>query len=105
MRINNEKVSAARKVLTIINRKTIPKGENHLSLNHYPNCREQGFMVMNYKTTGTKCVAFSENRNSDYIVVYPSVEGVTDESWNVRTLFPYNRPEKAADYCIRHLLS
>lgn len=116
MRIDIGKVRVARKVLAAIQKKlrNTEPGVNRLHLEHYQNCREQGFLLVNYSMSPdclTKWVAFSENRNSDSIVVYPSQEkdcvpfqGTSDESWNHREFFGPEEINKAADFCIKHIL-
>jgi len=113
MIIDTHKVKTARKVLKAIqtmirNRK---KGNNNLYLEHYQNCREQGFIIVNFKKGNTPWVGFSENRNSDDIVVYPSVksyiptQGMTDDAWKNAKYFQYDEVNKAAKFCIKHLFA
>lgn len=123
MRIDCGKIRPAQKVLTAIkkivakipNKKTrTGLAQNYLALSCYQNCREQGFMVSNWRTGGRgehRWVAFSENRNSDSIVVYPSQKdegmpftSITDESWQARRFFGPDEAEKAAAFCVKHLL-
>jgi hypothetical protein len=116
MKIHTNKVDVARKLLQTINYKlkTI-KSNDYLTLNHYQNCREQGFIIGNLgDINGDKpkytWVAFSENRSSDDIVVYPSTgkesmpfEGITETAYKRANYFRYDDYEGAADFCIKHL--
>ena len=120
MRIDTHRVNAARKVLKAISHHLakMPKGRNNLSLDHYQNGREQGFIITNFPSDYSakslpKWVAFSENRDSDHIVVYtsrsntwtcPPMQGMTDEAWKNRILFQYDETEKAAKYCVEFLV-
>lgn len=118
MLIDTHKVKAARKVLTALQKqlKTVPQAKNRMILEHYQNCREQGFLVVNYKSVKgmrTRWVAFSEFRNSDSIVVFPSStdgtdyppnQGITEKSWENRVFFKPDEYDKAAAFCKKHLL-
>jgi hypothetical protein len=118
MIISVHKVKAARKVLKAIQKmiRKMPKGKNNLFLEHYQNCREQGFIVVNYPISNAlsnRWVAFSEYRNSDSIVVYSSPiyhwncspnQGMTDEAWRNRVFFGPDEADKAAKFCLKHLL-
>ena len=118
MLIDTNKVKVARKVLTALQKilRPVPNGKNDLYLEHYQNCREQGFLVVNYKrdqVVPTSWVAFSECRNSDSIVVFPSSvdgqdyppsHGISEKSWNNRVFFPPGEYDHAAVFCKKHLL-
>jgi hypothetical protein len=107
--IDTHKVKVARKVLSALQKqlKAVPKGKN---------CREQGFLVVNYKSVKgmpTRWVAFSECRNSDSIVVFPSStdgtdyppnQGISEKSWENRVFFKPDEYDKAAAFCKKHLL-
>lgn len=76
----------------------------------YCNGREQGFTLLNWKTS--KKVAFSEARGSDSIVVYFgkdtdfSMQGnsPSEETYKInRSLFDCLKVEEAADFVINHL--
>ena len=75
----------------------------------YQNCREQGFTVTNLEVLDErKSVTFSENRNSDSIVVYKDnceFQGISEESYNTAKYFPYNEHDKAVDYMVEYLRS
>lgn len=73
----------------------------------FENCREQGFRihVSSYQPEYKHMTfAFSENRNSDSIVVYYSnkLEGFqneySEEFWDSRKYFKYNEQYQAAEY-------
>ena len=120
MRISIGKVKTARDVLKAIQKmvRNRPKGRNYLYLEHYQNGREHGFIIGNFPTANGKestsrWVAFSENRNSDHIVVYPSptdrwgcppMQGMDDKAWENRVFFGPGEAEKAAKFCLKHLL-
>lgn len=116
MRIDTSKVRAARKVLVALQKMLAPmsQGNHRLSLDHYQNCREQGFIVINYHAHGgkdfqTRWVAFAENRNSDDVVVYPGegfcpFQGITEESYKNAEYFSFNAINQAAAFCVNHLL-
>jgi hypothetical protein len=111
MKIDTSKVNAARAVLKAINKRLlkVKTTENYLYLNHYQNCREQGFIIINRSNGKTRWVAFSENRNSDDIVVYPStgevvpMQGVSNKSWESRVFFKLDEADKAAAFCVDYL--
>ena len=80
----------------------------------YSNGREQGYHIIKLRTESVKTtrICFSEDRSSDDIVVYASVEGphfsmqgnVPDEkAYGNRKCFKYNEIDEAARY-IRDLL-
>lgn len=116
MRISIAKVKAARKLLASIQKKLkdTPKNDNYLTLDHYQNWREQGFIISNLKRNVNgeyPWVGFSENRNSDDIVVYPSQkrdfvpnQGMSDAAWKNAKYFRYDAYDEAANFCIKHLL-
>jgi hypothetical protein len=68
----------------------------------YSNGREQGYCLHSYR----RQISFSENRNSDDIVVYVGYmfnmqgNGPTDEAYKNRRLFNYNDYYKAAGYIV-----
>ncbi len=116
MKIDTYKIRVAHKVLKAIRAKLskVSAGDNHLHLEHYQNGREQGYLVVNYPTPSlkmvTKWVAFSENRNSDNIVVYPGQNwhipssSIDDESFDHRVYFGPAEANKAASFCVQYLL-
>lgn len=60
--------------------------DGKLYLGSFDNCREQGFVITEYKGSTITSVYFSENRNSDDIVVYADIDLPFSES------IPYNHP-------------
>ena len=72
----------------------------------FENCREQGYRICVYgdKKTDVQTIAFSENRNSDDIVIYHSPKheeyafGYSDEFWSNKKYFRYNDFEGAVNY-------
>ena len=105
--VNN---AQARKVLTEI-RRLIAKAKKNKEnpqlwiLEHYTNCREQGFALSRYDFRDSKAV-FSEDRNSDCIVVYTGTDfnfafntNIADEpTWAGRTYFDFNKHKDAARF-------
>jgi hypothetical protein len=90
----------------------VNEGEQAAQLITEPYCngREQGFALVNWKTS--KKVAFSEARNSDSIVVYFgkdtdfSMQGnsPSENTYTInRTLFDCLKVEEAANFIIDHL--
>jgi len=108
--INNTK---AKKVLAEI-RKVAKRSKNDedLDLRVYVNCREQGFSLQkSFDGLKGKKVAFSENRNSDDIVVYTGDKGEfefntnvpNERAWQDRNLFKYNDYLGAAKFIVKYL--
>ena len=73
----------------------------------FENCREQGYRICLYghlDNGSVKTIAFSQNRNSDSIVVYHSTSheeypfGYSDEFWNSSKYFSYDDFKGAVDY-------
>lgn len=100
-------------VLSIIMDNLSDEEISNLSIDSYANGREHGFALQFYLRAGlqdVKCV-FSENRNSDSIVVYTdeswkfSMQGNTpsDEAYNARRFFEYNAYDAAAQYVLTQL--
>lgn len=80
----------------------------------FDNCREQGYVLelhhVNNRWVGDNAihVAFSENRNSDSIVVYVGEnsyypESISEDFWGNRKYFDYGQWLEAADYIIQTL--
>jgi hypothetical protein len=74
----------------------------------FDNCREQGFVLQVWSTRDYKSrfIAFSENRNSDDIVVYcysqvayPS--NLPDDDWKDNKYFNPNSVDEAAQYILK----
>ena len=75
----------------------------------FDNCREQGFVLQacSRTTLETLHIAFSENRNSDDVVVYcytntafPTNLPATDADWQDKKYFRFDAVEDAARYVI-----
>ena len=113
---------AARKVLaefnTIIKSKYRSKKDwGWVTVKTYSNCREQGFNLRTYfygrwVTFGERSVSFSENPNSDNIVVYfgKSDEfayntNIPDDAvWQNAKYFKYNEQLQAARFIYKYLV-
>jgi hypothetical protein len=76
----------------------------------FDNCREQGYVlkVFVFAKAQIICLAFSENRNSDEIVVYcytntafPTNLPAKDTDWQDKRYFRYDEVEGAARYIIK----
>jgi len=75
----------------------------------YQNCRERGYLLG--AKGSNRRAAFSENRNSDAIVVYPGNMGDFEmagnvpigDAWAHRHYFNYDATVEAARYIIAHL--
>lgn len=85
-----------------------------LSLGAFANCREQGFSLSGVPDKGTDVwqVCFSENRNSDEIVVYygkprdfdiSTNTPITDEGWGQKKYFSHDQYDQAADFILEFL--
>jgi hypothetical protein len=111
MKIYNRNDAAARKVLAIVKRLAKnSKDDSYVAVEAYVNCREQGFALASHDESK---VAFSENRNSDHIVVYYGTRKdfafntniPSEEAYENRKLFMYNEHEKAAKFIVMRLES
>lgn len=102
------------------------KIEGEAIVDLYLNGRESGYAVCLYVpgSEGTPCVAFSENRNSDDLVVYPwntrhlygsaypasrhtGSHGLSDHAYGHRQYFRVSEPdgaERAADFIVENLI-
>jgi hypothetical protein len=101
--------TAARKVLAEVKRwAKLSKEDCYIIVESYVNCREQGFALASCDDLK---VAFSENRNSDDIVVYFGKRSdfafntniPSEEAWENRKFFGYNEIEKAAKLIVKYL--
>lgn len=81
----------------------------------FDNCREQGYVLELHRVNNGWVhdsaihVAFSENRNSDSIVVYVGEnsyypENISEDFWDNRKYFDYGQWLEAADYIIQTLV-
>lgn len=114
MKISSDsKLGVALKVLRKIRLK-----EDEVHIDTYSNCREQGFFISFFDYTipfgQHRCVSFSENRNSDDIIVQYGVRDdftpygvfLTDEKYrNCKKYFRYDEPDKAAKFITKWLTS
>lgn len=79
--------------------------DSSFCLNAFSNCREQGFSLMR----NDRQVAFSENRNSDNIIVYWGTIREFDistnhpEKWENKKYFSYNAYEETAEWIVGFL--
>ena len=88
---------------------TSPKLVDRCHFECFDNCREQGFVlkVFSYALGDQLFIAFSENRNSDEIVVYcyknarfPQNLPATDADWADRKYFSCKEVDLAAEYIL-----
>lgn len=79
------------------------------SVQCFDNCREQGYVLKIYGLSDTLNIAFSENRNSDEIVIYcykktkfPS--NLPDENcWDDKKYFSYDKYFEAGEYILKRI--
>jgi DNA-binding beta-propeller fold protein YncE len=74
--------------------------ENTLYVECYQNGREQGYMIT---LPNCKAIYFSENRNSDSVVVYygqNSCQGIDEDTYASAKYFDSDKDYEAADYII-----
>ena len=68
----------------------------------FENCREQGYKLVLYKNKATLTICFSQNRNSDCIVIYFSNKyernPYSNDFWNNCKYFNYDQYHLAVDY-------
>jgi hypothetical protein len=109
VRISNEKRGAADKVLRklkVLLRELDLDGD--ASLESYQNGREQGHALQFWSKSGplkTRWIAWSENRNSDDIVVYHTdkgdpMQGLSDDAYANARYFRYDAELEAATYVV-----
>ena len=72
---------AAIRVLTFINELGVDTDKHLLMVEHYCNCREQGYAVINL--TNDKQAVFSESRNSDSTVLYTGDRAEFERNTNI----------------------
>lgn len=104
MNINTEKIDLANNVLREI-KKIVSSIEPALSTYH--NGRESGYCL----TAADRKVCFSENRNTDEIVIYCgrledfNFQGnlPSEITWADRKFFPQDQTKKAAEYIAAYL--
>lgn len=109
MRLDKRAMSKAQVVLELVEYYLSPDNDNsHIFVKAYSNGREQGYNL----ATHWKAVSFSENRNSDHIVVYygkpeefspqgncPSEKIFKEQS----KMFMYDSYYLAAEFIIKYL--
>lgn len=97
----------AKQVLTQVNKKMSKEVAKTCSVESYSNGREQGFSIVQYCNPALK-VSFSENRNSDDIVVYAGEDREFDMGGNIASeklykeskYFRYDKVDDAAQFIV-----
>ena len=108
MLIDRYKLAKADAVLAAISGITLEDEEKRLHLGTYSNGREQGYHV--HSLDNQRAASFSENRNSDDIVVYLGLhqffhDGHPDENvYNNRKYFDSDAYEEAAEWIINYII-
>ena len=81
-----------------------------ISISTYQNGRETGFEIQVSDIIKdeyySKKVTFSENRNTDQIVVYlnnDGCQGLDDKAYSTAKYFRYDNYGEATEYCYNHL--
>ena len=111
-KLYKSKINVALTVLscfeTVLER--FPTEVGDFSVETYSNCREQGFAikVWNKETLKNKTASFSENRNSDDIVVYVGYDFdgynvPSEEAYKKAKYFRYDKAYAAAKYMFEEL--
>ena len=111
MGISRRSFQAADAVVAVLNQISGTELEEARAfITAYSIGRENGYVLHTFdkETSKFRHVTFSENRNSDAIVVYPGdmSEAITDgreKLWEDRRLFNYSDVTKAAGYIIELL--
>jgi hypothetical protein len=102
-------LQVAHTVLSAVNSLLREGEDEHFWVETYSNCREQGYCIVgNYHKAGSKTIAFSENRNSDSIVVYCdenrefSLAGnvPNDSVYRNSRMFGFGKYQEAAEYIV-----
>ena len=96
-------------LIKILNDKRTEEIDGHVDM--FDNCREQGYRLVIYPKNSknkVKTIAFSENRNSDEIVVYSSnvfESGLpySEDFWKSAKFFKCKDYEGAKEYIIKLL--
>ena len=97
----------AKKVLAQVNKLISKEVAKDCSVECYSNCREQGYSIVQYCNPALK-VSFSENRNSDDIVIYAGEDREFDMGGNIPSekiykeakYFRYDKVEEAAQFIV-----
>jgi len=118
MQIDRTKLLVADSILPIVEKMFLGfddvGGDVYVCLGAYQNCREQGYsLFLTYRLPGgdykRKFVCFSENRNSDEIVVYTNDidpdQGINERMYKNAKFFPWNQERNAAQYIFDELTS
>jgi hypothetical protein len=92
---------AERLLYMVLNDTRSDKVEGYVGM--FENGREQGYRIMHYKGVGmSRTIAFSENRNSDDIVVYSSDDyeqgDYSEKFWQSARYFRYDNYIGAKEY-------
>ena len=100
MRINGYKVKLAQVFLNQLKKELVKVGSKEdLVLEMYSNCREQGYHLQTSRIDGDNVVtwgcSFSENRNSDELVVYV---GTGSQRFEMQGNVPDQRAYDSARY-------
>lgn len=102
--IYRHKVKKAEVVLGIIEEMMSCFGDEDCYVYMYSNGREQGYALTNDKN---RCVCFSENRNSDQIVVYPGTgyhsDKLSEEQYKNRVYFDHDDYARAAKFIVKFM--
>lgn len=104
----NRNMAVAKKVLNAINKQIPNEMAKNCTVEAYSNGREQGYCIWYHPSLPFLKVSFSENRNSDEIVVYKgkdiefSLQGnlPSEEIYQNRKYFRYNEINATAKYII-----
>ena len=103
----------AKKVLASVNKKMEKHVAETCCVESYANGREQGYSIVQFgilvpKGLSLRKVSFSENRNSDDIVIYSgkdsqfSMQGnvANEEIYQARKYFRYDKVDEAAQFIV-----
>lgn len=106
MKISPVNDKLARQVLAELKKLPEIKGTAFAGLHFFSNCREQGYVLTVFCKVSAKSIraTFSENRNSDDVVVYWSDMTnrlTSDESWGKASY--YDTPKEAAMRIHQHI--
>lgn len=98
-----------RKAINRLNESSLLMANAHFEC--FDNCREQGYVMHVYSEHVSHALTiafFSENRNSDDIVVYlytdtafPQNLPATDADWKNKRYFPYGKVDEAARFILQ----
>lgn len=104
-------MSVANRVLKIVKRvltNAAPASKATVYIGPYQNGREHGYKLHGYISAHSIYIAFSENRNSDEIVVYHgntgALAGLSDEMYKNAMYFKPDDEKGAAKYIAKLIL-